>query len=176
MSQAFGWGAPTRANGVLGTGHRLLYGQPAQHQAELRSSVAKLNVVADRAYLEFQVGESDHRIARLLQKTAGQTDDIPGQQQIDDLPLAIAQKLVARSKTALDNAKLAILVAVDDEVPLLIDDELGFEQLPQTCQVVIAQHKIAVEPHYERVSPCLTWEGAKSRHLASGTARIDSKQ
>src|SRR5262245_19985760 len=165
MRQALNWRAPTGVAGVLGTGDGLVDSRPGQHQSELEPQVTRADVGVARTDRQFQVGQSQHRIARFVQEAAWHSDDVAGKHQIYDLSLAIAQQLIARGKATLDKAQLAVFVAVYHEVSALVDHELGLEQLPQARQIIVAQVEIALQPHNEGVPPRLTGNDAETMHL-----------
>ena len=61
---------------------------------------------------------------RAVEEAARQADDVARHQDVDDLPLAVAQHLVARGHAVLDEAELAVGIAVDHEVAPLLDRAL----------------------------------------------------
>src|SRR3569832_819040 len=98
MGQPFGGRAAPDVDGVLGAGERLLHGKPTQHQAELWPLVTEVDIRVDRADLQLQVGQGNHGIVRLFHEAAGDSDYVARYEEIDDLPLAVAQEFVARGK------------------------------------------------------------------------------
>src|SRR5262245_50560198 len=152
-------------DGVFGAGDSFLDGEPAQHQPELRTLVTEEDIIVDRTDLQLQIGQGEDGIVRLCEKTARQADNIAGEYEIDDLPLAVAQQLITSRKAALDKAQLTIFIAVNNQVPTFIDHELGFEQAPQAHQIIVCQGKIAIEPYDERMASSLAYNYARTVHL-----------
>src|SRR5215813_7933476 len=99
--------APAEVDDVLGIDARLLRGEPAQGQAELRLLVTKPRIRIERAEVVVQIADRDHREDRAIEKADGKADDVARQDHIEDLPLAVAQQLVADRVTVLDEAEIA---------------------------------------------------------------------
>ena len=97
--------------------------------------VAKLNVRVERADVHAQVGDAGDRVDRALVEAAGQADDIAGQDDVEDLPLAVAQQLVADGVAVLDEAELAIFVAVGDQVAPLADRQFAVDDIVEAFEV-----------------------------------------
>src|SRR5262245_2075163 len=164
MSQAFGRGSAAGIDDVFGAGDGLLNGHPAQHQPELWALVAEANIVTDRTDLQLQIGQGKHGITGLFEKTAREADDVARKDQVYDLPLTIAQQLIARGKAALDQAQLAKLIAVNNQISTFINNELGLEQAPQARQIIVAQSEIAIEPDNKGMSAHLAQNYARTMH------------
>ena len=95
----------------------------------MRVAVAELDVSIEGAHVHAQVGDGGDGIARALVKAAGQADDVARHDDPDDLPLAVAQKLVAYRAAVVDETKLAILVTVGDQVAPFADHQLAVDDV-----------------------------------------------
>ena len=135
MSQPFERRAAADIDDALDAIGRLLRRQPTQHQTELRLSIAKRHEGFERTNLQRHVGDGDDRICGAVEKTAGQADDVSRQHEVDDLPLAVAQQLVARGKAVLDEAKFAEIVAIHHEIAPLTDRQFGLNHGTQALQL-----------------------------------------
>ena len=135
VREPFGRRAAPDIDDVLRAIGRLLGGEPAEQQPELRLPVAQIDVGLQRANLQRHVGDGDDGIGGAAEKTARQPDHVSRQHEIDDLPLAVAQQLVAGGIAVLDEAELAEFVAVEHEVAALGHGQLGFDHRTQAAQI-----------------------------------------
>ena len=142
-----------------------LHREPAQRQRELRPPVAGGDEGIERADLQLHVGERDDREGRPVEEAAGQADDVARHQDVDDLALAVAQHLVAGRHAVLDEAELAVGIAVDHEVAALLDRAFALDQRAQRLDVVRRQVDEPLEPRHERAVPSPSDDLAdRSRH------------
>ncbi len=135
MRQPFDRRAAADVDDVLGIGGRLLHGDPGQRQAELRMPVAKLDVSIERADVHAQIGDGGDRIDRALVEAAGQADDVAGQDDVEDLPLAVAQQLVAHGVAVLHEAELAVFVAVGDQIAPFADHQFAVDDVVEALEI-----------------------------------------
>ena len=98
-----------------------------------------------------QVGDGGDRIERAVVETAGQADDVAGQDDVEDLPLAVAQQLVAHGVAFFDEAKLAVFVAVDHEVAPPADHDLAVDDGVERFEVGGRERDVLHDPHHEGV-------------------------
>jgi hypothetical protein len=101
--------------------------------------------------MHFHVGHGDHRVARALEEADRHADEVARKDDVEDLPLAVAQKLVAGAEALGDEAQLAKLVAFDDEIAALLDGQLRLDQLAQAVEIVAGQRKVAGQADDERM-------------------------
>jgi hypothetical protein len=89
-----------------------------------------------------------------IEEAAGHADDVSGQHKVDNLALAIAQKLVASGKTVLDETQLGEFVAVEDEIAPFLDRYFSLDHSAQALQVGQRQiDKIPRSRHEGIVAP-----------------------
>jgi len=70
-----------------------------------------------------------------VEETARQSDHVSGQHEVDDLPFTVAQQLVTRRETVLDEAQFAVFVAVVHEIAPLLHRLLNLDDGTQALQV-----------------------------------------
>ena len=151
MRQPLNRRAAADVDDVLGVGGSLLHGHPTQRQAVLRVPVAKLDVRIERAHVHAQIGDGGDRIDRALVEAAGQADDVARQDNVENLPLAVAQELVAHGIAVLDEAEFAVFVAVGDQVAPLTDHQFAVDDVVEVFEVGGLQIDHLQQPHNERM-------------------------
>jgi hypothetical protein len=72
--------------------------------------------------------------------------DVSGQDDVEDLALAVAQQLVTDGVAVLYERKLAILLAVDNEVAPPRDRHFALDDGVQATQVVMSQIDLLQQP------------------------------
>src|SRR5262249_26579670 len=84
-------------------------------------------------------------------KAARQSHNVPRQHRGDHLALAIAQQLVSGCVPALDEAKLTILVSIDDEVAPAFDGGFDLNEIVEALQIGGRKITQLAEAENERV-------------------------
>jgi hypothetical protein len=138
---------------MLGIGGRLLHDDPGERQAELRPAIVELHVSFERADMHAHVRYGGDRIDRARIEAARHADDVAGQHDLEDLPLAVAQQLVAHGVAVLHEAQLAVFVAVDDEVAPAADGEFAVDDGVEAVEIGGRQIDVTQQPRDERALP-----------------------
>src|SRR5262249_61772110 len=110
---------------MLGVDRRLVSGEPAQRQAELRLLVAEPRVCIERADVVGEIAHRNDRVDRTIEEAHRKADNVARYDHIEDLPLAAAKQLVANGVAVLDEAEIAILVADAAQALALFDHPLA---------------------------------------------------
>ena len=97
--------------------------------------VAKLDVSIERADVHAQIGDGGDRVDRALIEAAGQPDNVAGQDDVEDLALAVAQEFIAHGVSVLHEAELAVFVAVGDEIAPLADHQFAVDDVVETLEI-----------------------------------------
>ena len=90
MSEPLGRLPAPDIDDVLGVNGGLLGREPAQRQRKLRLAAAQRHEGIERADLQSHVGNGDDRVRGAVEEATGHSDDVPRQQEVDDLALAVA--------------------------------------------------------------------------------------
>src|SRR5262249_9682635 len=98
-----------------------------------------------------QIGDGGHGVDGALEEAAGYSHKVARQKHVEDLPLAVAQKLVAHGVAVLQETELAKLVTIDDEVAPAFDRHLIFDQGFQTLQIISTDYDVWKQPHDKRM-------------------------
>src|SRR5262249_9486116 len=93
-------------------------------------------------------------------------NNVTWKNQVHDLSLAVAEKLVTSGEATLDEAKFAIFVAVNNQVSPLAYRTFKLDQPPQALQICIAQFNVALEPDDKRVLPQSVGARAETVHVS----------
>jgi hypothetical protein len=97
------------------------------------------------------IGDGADRIYRPLIEAAGYADNVAGQNHVEDLPLAVAQQLVADGVAVPHKAKLAKLVSIDDELSPPPDRQFAVDDRLKASQVGGIEIDVLQQPRDERV-------------------------
>ena len=93
----------------------------------------------------------DDRVGGTVKKTSGHADDVSRQHEIDDLPLAVAQQLIAGGKALLDETQLAEFVTVHHQIAPLFDRQFGLHHGAQALQSGSVRSTKFRSPRDERI-------------------------
>lgn len=92
-----------------------------------------------------------HGIDGALEEAARYSNDVAGQEHVENLTLAVAQQLVTHGIAVPDETEFSIFVAIDGEIAPARDGHLVNDECFESLQIIGIQNDVLQQPRDKRI-------------------------